>query len=690
MFRRLSSWWVVCSLVGSLFAQAVATPIGLASAGSNRAQLEKALKLGPVEQRAVMEWLLGNLPETDAKTLSAEFLLRQVSLACRARAQVPWGKTISDELFYNFVVPYVQASEAVEDWRSDFTNRYLPLVSLCATPGEAGRKLNETIFGQLKVHYSTKRRAADQAPSDSIAQGMATCTGLSILLADACRACCIPARIVTVKWATKEGNHTWVEIWDGSAWRFCGADEPDPNGLDRGWFVGEAAIAAAHKDPAFHIWAVSFAPTGHDFVAGYGPGITLHGIDVSAHYLPKQDPAPSGPAIAAANAADSAVEALFARYFAADAEAQARFEFDQNLDAEVATKVGDARLRRIAFAALLKSEHKELRADFAASRVRAFDKQSPYVLKQVGSKPLNGYPLVIAMHGGGGVPKEVNDSQWQHMQIYYKDHPETGGYLYCALRAPTDEWNGFYTDYMYPLIERLILQFVICAEVDPAKVYAIGYSHGGYGAFSIGPKMPHRFAAVHASAAAPNDAQTSAIGLHNLKFSFMVGDRDTAYGRRSRCEGFEQILQGLKKAHEGLYPTTFTLVANNGHTGLPDRDLLPQLLLARRDTLCTKLFWELTDSVIRDHYWLHTDTPAAFQRIDAVLSGQTLMISNVKIEQVEALLDANMVDCSKPLLLIDGDQQVERRLRPSVRVLCSTMQQRGDAELAATCIIKLR
>jgi hypothetical protein len=44
---------------------------------------------------------------------------------------------------------------------------------------------------------------------------------------------------VTVKWATKEGNHTWVEIWDGSAWRFCGADEPDSNGLDPQARVGD-------------------------------------------------------------------------------------------------------------------------------------------------------------------------------------------------------------------------------------------------------------------------------------------------------------------------------------------------------------------------------------------------------------------------------------------------------------------
>jgi len=40
------------------------------------------------------------------------------------------------------------------------------------------------------------------------------------------------------------------------------------------------------------------------------------------------------------------------------------------------------------------------------------------------------------MHGGGNAGKQVNDSQWRQMGMYYKDHPEAGGYLYLALRAP--------------------------------------------------------------------------------------------------------------------------------------------------------------------------------------------------------------------------------------------------------------
>ena len=171
---------------------------------------------------------------------------------------------------------------------------------------------------------------------------------------------------------------------------------------------------------------------------------------------------------------------------------------------------------------------------------------SPYTIKEVGTRPEHGWPLFIAMHGGGGAPQELNDSQWRHMQIYYKDQPQVTGYKYLALRAPNNTWNGFYDDYVYPLIENLIQQCVVFGDVDPNKVFIMGYSHGGYGAFAIGPKIPYRFAAIHASAAAPTDGQTSAKTLRNTRFTFMVGEKDTAYGRRERCERFAVQVKELK------------------------------------------------------------------------------------------------------------------------------------------------
>ena len=76
-------------------------------------------------------------------------------------------------------------------------------------------------------------------------------------------------------------------------------------------------------------------------------------------------------------------------------------------------------------------------------------------------------------------------------------------------------------------------------------MFLIGYSHGGYGAFFIGPKIPDRFAAVHGSAAAPTDGTISPRTLRNTRFTFMVGEKDNAYGRR---EALRDVRRGNREA----------------------------------------------------------------------------------------------------------------------------------------------
>lgn len=236
----------------------------LKQAGDNRRELEKALFTVPKGQRPGMAFLVANMPQSDRTSLKADFLLTNTDLAYRARNEVPWGKDIPEDVFLNDVLPYANVDEKRDAWRKDFYDLCLPVVKECKTPGEAAHKLNGFVFNKLNVKYSTERKAPNQSPKESIDQGKASCTGLSIILVDACRAVCIPARMVgTPLWANKRGNHTWVEVWD-QGWHFTGACEPDPAGLDRGWFVGDAA--QAKRDVFEHaIYAASFKKTNQHF-----------------------------------------------------------------------------------------------------------------------------------------------------------------------------------------------------------------------------------------------------------------------------------------------------------------------------------------------------------------------------------------------------------------------------------------
>ena len=178
---------------------------------------------------------------------------------------MPWGKDIPEEVFLNDVLPYANVDEKRDEWRQEFHDLCLPMVKGCKTPTEAARKLNMEVFKRLKLGYSTQRKAPNQSPRESMEQGKATCTGaLDRPERCGCRSVCVPARLVgTPLWVNKRGNHTWVEIWD-KGWHFTGACEPDPHGLDRGWFVRNAA--QAKKDSSeYAIYAASFKKTSLHF-----------------------------------------------------------------------------------------------------------------------------------------------------------------------------------------------------------------------------------------------------------------------------------------------------------------------------------------------------------------------------------------------------------------------------------------
>ena len=624
-----------------------------------------------------MAFLVANMPDRDLKSLHADFLLENVDLAYKARNETAWGKQVPEEIFLNNVLPYANVDESRDPWRKDLYELCLPIVKDCKTPSEAAMKLNSTVFTKLKVRYSTQRKQANQSPKESIDQGLASCTGLSILLSDACRSVGVPTRLAgTPLWSNNSGNHTWLEIWDGG-WHFTGACEPDPKGLDRGWFVQNAS--EAKKDvPEHAIYAASFRKTPLSFPLVWARDRKdVFAENVTERYAKEEK--------AALNKEDSEqIEKEAGAFFRAGEEDRAKWKFDPKLDALLADH--EAAVRSAVWKAYQASAvPAALKKDFEDKQVRFKDYVSAYVVREVGKKPEAGWPLVIAMHGGGGAPKELNDSQWRIMQHYYKDHPEITGYKYLALRAPNDSWNGFYDDYVPPLIINLIRQFTLLGEVDPDKVFLIGYSHGGYGAFFIGPKIPDRFAAVHSSAAAPTDGTISPLSLRNTHFSFMVGEDDNAYGRRERCLKFNDEIEKLKKENPGEFPVEFELKKGFGHGNLPDRDELQEMLPLTRNPVPRRLTWEPTDSLITDFFWLSVPKPEKGQSIDAALRDNTARITTRNVKEFDLDLDGRLAALDKPLHVVLNDKEEVVTLHPLLLTLCQSILDRGDPELAFTC-----
>lgn len=653
----------------------------LTQAKDNRKELEKALHSAPKQQRPGIAFLIANMPAKDLTALKADFLLKNLDLAYRARTTMPWGKKVPEELFLNEVLPYASVSETREPWRQEMMDLCVPLVKDCKTTSDAAQALNAAIYTKLKVRYSPDPKRPDQSPSESTKSGIASCTGLSILLVDACRSVGVPARVVGIpKWPNKPGNHTWVEIWDSGAWHFTGACEYEKKGLDRAWFVKEAGEAKADSIESA-IYAASFKRTKTPFPLAWDmKAKDVFAENVTERYTRKKIEPEVKPD--KARPLSNEEETLIF------AEAKDFFDTGKKLDATLdsALRANEPAVRRLAWKAYAASKlHAGLKADFDKEQVKNDKYLSPYTLKRVGKKPAGGWPLFIAMHGGGGVPKNVNDSQWDIMKKYYRDQDSVEGYLYVALRAPNDVWNGFYDDYMCPLTSNLIRQFVLFGDVDVDKVFLMGYSHGGYGAFYIGPKMPDRFAAIHASAAAPTDGSIAAASLRNTRFTFMIGEKDTAYGRRERCEKFASEIEKLRKDNPGDYPVAMELQKGFGHGGLPDRDKIKDMYFARRNPIPKHLTWRPTDAFIKDFFWLSVEKPARGRSIDIKIDGNMLTVRTEKVEQFSVWLDQRLINIEQPLDLIVNGKSSRQKATPSFATLCESIQRRGDVGLAGSC-----
>ncbi len=225
---------VSASLTDELAAQ-------LERAGDNKTQIEMALRECPPEQQEAIQFLILHMPPPDLQSLTAAFLLEHVAIAYEARSAAKWGPSIPPDIFLNDVLPYANINEARDDVRRKLREQFWPRVKDLDSVSQAAARLNHEVFQQTGVHYSTQRRRPNQGPQETLDSKIATCTGLSILLIDACRACGIPARFVgTPRWSDNSGNHSWVEVWDGG-WHFTGAAEPSGEQLDQAWFVGRAA-----------------------------------------------------------------------------------------------------------------------------------------------------------------------------------------------------------------------------------------------------------------------------------------------------------------------------------------------------------------------------------------------------------------------------------------------------------------
>jgi hypothetical protein len=324
---------------------------------------------------------------------------------------------------------------------------------------------------------------------------------------------------------------------------------------------------------------------------------------------------------------------------------------------------------------------KDRAKEIEAGNLKLGKYEMPIFMKTFGNKPKEGWSLWISMHGGGGAPKEVNDSQWENQKRLYR--LEEG--IYLAPRAPTDSWNLWHEGHIDDFFDRLIEDLVVLKDVDPNRVYIMGYSAGGDGVYQLGPRMADRWAAAAMMAGHPNDA--SWLGLRNTAFAIQSGALDSAYNRNKVSQQWIEKLDELQRNDPQGYVHFGKIFAGKGHwMDREDAKVLPWMAAKTRNPIPDRVVWKQSGRLHDRFYWL------AVPKMDPSLSGAEVVVERKgqmfdiktaeKCDDLIIRLDDRMVDLDEPVKVMKGDKVLFSGRAPrTIATLMRSLEGRGDPKL---------
>lgn len=315
-----------------------------------------------------------------------------------------------------------------------------------------------------------------------------------------------------------------------------------------------------------------------------------------------------------------------------------------------------------------------------AASVQIAGKSMRYYAATRGAKPAGGRSLFISMHGGGNAPAATNDSQWQN-QIALCDQYMPKDAIWIAPRAPSNDWNMWFTPDVDGLFARLVTNFIVFEGIDPNKVYIGGYSAGGDGVYQLGPRMADHWAGAAMSAGHPNEA--SPLNLRNLPFAIHVGGNDTAYDRNLKAMEWGKKLEELRAADPEGYLNQWQVHAGKPHwMDLEDRVAIPFVQMQTRNPVPSKVVWQQADVLQPRFYWLAVD-PASVKKgalVRASYANAVITFDEVSgVSKISIRVSDAMSNLDQPLRVVRaGKELFSGQVPRTIGVLARTLSERGD------------
>lgn len=313
----------------------------------------------------------------------------------------------------------------------------------------------------------------------------------------------------------------------------------------------------------------------------------------------------------------------------------------------------------------------------------------PFNVRIYGEKPADGRSLYISMHGGGNTAKAVNDQQWRNQMTLYK--PAEG--VYIAPRAAVDDWNMWFR----PHIDTLFAKLITCAsyelDVNPNKVYLLGYSAGGDGAYRMAPRMADYWAAASMMAGHPGEA--SPLNLRNIGFMVWMGENDSAYNRNALAVKYGSMLDSLQNADSEGYIHKTTIVEGCGHwMNRADTAAIEWMNDFTRNPHPKRIVWRQEESGLRDCFYnlsIPEGTAVKGKEIRIESEGNVINIIRNDYDTFFIHLNDSIADLSKPVTVkTNGKKIFKGKLHRKAEHISESITKRMDPAYIFSAKIEVR
>lgn len=293
-----------------------------------------------------------------------------------------------------------------------------------------------------------------------------------------------------------------------------------------------------------------------------------------------------------------------------------------------------------------------------------------------GNEPADGRSLYISLHGGGGVPTRSNTQQWHNQWYLYK--PKEGVYL-CP-HSPVDAWDMWCQPFLDAFYHDIILMAMSHFNVNPNKVYILGYSAGGDGVWRMAPRMADSWAAASMMAGHPGDVRLE--NLRNLPFMIWCGELDAAYNRNKLDAYRITQMDSLHRLDPEGYVFEGHIVKGKPHwMARVDTVAIDWMAKYRRNPYPKKIVWQQEEVLRKAFYWLEApqDELARYKQVRVHVDGNTITIDRCDYSSLTLWLCDSLVDLDRKVKIVAGGKVVFNKKVPRTsRNLYESLSWRED------------